>query len=911
MKIGDVSGCLEVVSDIEEAECEIKDIVRKWAEEEWNRFGGEFYVKYYEMDKDETALYVAKQAMPKSFVGKYRKISRRVIREKNFLHHKKKPDTYYELLKGFGKGKLFKVKCNICNRTFYTDEVSFGCVKWRTCVGPECLKTTIKDEDIDYSRSMYEWDEDSNALLTVDAQLAKVETLSTPLTYYGLKEVLHIAYISDIHLLHHLHFYDGNHKRMINDMTKKLYESMGKTDVIIFGGDTSSDSTLTICFYKEFMRRYDYEQFKVFKKELSRFKDLKKRLSSHNDSTLVQKKEKINKFLDERKKVLPEFYAALRKYKRAYYANDTYKTAWEYYKKVKSYGRFSLSDNDIQHVNETLPFLDLSDKYDKAFSEEKERIRRERYNLERFESKYGKSIKKIKLSDYKHVLLEGVYAVLGNHEFIGFPDIESGVSFYESELSKLGIKLLHNEYDLHKDFLIYGGTGFAKYNEEWNADSLKCCDNFSREDEITETSVFEEEYKIALEYAKENGLCFLCVLHYPVSDCLGGKYDKEAIYFAGHNHNNEYVKSTDKVLYADNQVGYKHNNVGFKIATTSFEINPYHSLQDGMYQTSIEHYLQFYRFIGESVGQGNLLYQRCQNGKAKLYVIKRKGYYGFFLVSNTGICIVNGGVIKRITISSDLSWICENFEIVISKYLQLLMPLRNAQEKISGELKELGFDGKIHGCILDIDFYHHIAVNPLDGNMELYYSRVWGIKSRLASFKDVMKSIEKRSSLIDKHDYKKIMEMYNKRSKDETYLLSKISDGYLIEMEDNDLEGGFGQEEIVSLKEGMYGVSRKISPLQRLFSGHVLRDFDLRLIETKLKPYRTYLYTNRLFVYEYKTYKVVEDDGSEIIIAEEVQGEAEEQPNEIVLTGKRRKFSITTLKNEIAKRDWGTYWITK
>ena len=31
----------------------------------------------------------------------------------------------------------------------------------------------------------------------------------------------------------------------------------------------------------------------------------------------------------------------------------------------------------------------------------------------------------------------------------------------------------------------------------------------------------------------------------------------------------------------------------------------------------------------------------------------------------------------------------------------------------------------------------------------------------------------------------------------------------------------------MSRKEGMYGVSRKISPLQRLFTGRVLRDFDL------------------------------------------------------------------------------------
>lgn len=195
--------------------------------------------------------------------------------------------------------------------------------------------------------------------------------------------------------------------------------------------------------------------------------------------------------------------------------------------------------------------------------------------------------------------------------------------------------------------------------------------------------------------------------------------------------------------------------------------------------------------------------------------------------------------------------------------------------------------------------------------MIFYYSSMFGLKLNLPSFKEVIKSIESKDMFDNRYDYEKILEMYDKRSENKGYLLGQLSDGYLIEMVGDDLEDEFGQEEMVSRKEGMYGVSRKINPLQRLFSGHVLRDFDLRLAETKLKPYRTYLYTNRLFEYENRTYKVIEDDGSEIIIAEEVQGEVEGHPNEIVLTGKRRKFSITALKNEIAKRDWGTYWITK
>lgn len=49
---------------------------------------------------------------------------------------------------------------------------------------------------------------------------------------------------------------------------------------------------------------------------------------------------------------------------------------------------------------------------------------------------------------------------------------------------------MQNEYVKKGGFLLYGGTGFAKYDEVWNANSIVCCPNFSREDEIKETTMF-------------------------------------------------------------------------------------------------------------------------------------------------------------------------------------------------------------------------------------------------------------------------------------------------------------------------------------------------------------------------------------------------------------------------------------
>jgi hypothetical protein len=325
--------------------------------------------------------------------------------------------------------------------------------------------------------------------------------------------------------------------------------------------------------------------------------------------------------------------------------------------------------------------------------------------------------------------------------------------------------------------------------------------------------------------------------------------DNDTIYFYGHNHQNFQCKNANKMIYADNQIGYENLNIEFKTMTTGLEINPYFHLTDGLYKTSIKDYLQFYNYLGEFIGDGTLLYQRCQNNKASMYVIKRKGYYGFFILNrNTGvISIVNGGKTKRITKSTDLQWLFDNFEIVVSKYLQVLAPIRKVQEQISKELKSLNLSGTIHGFIVDIDFYHHIMLNPMDGTMTYYYSSSYGLAKNFSSFDKVILSMEKEYDNDDFDDellpfnYDLLQSQFNEMKKTSNFMLGKtnyllensseqlcLTDSFLDELSELEKE-----EQTVSRKDGMYGLSRKVNVLQRLFSGHVLRDFDLRLTETK------------------------------------------------------------------------------
>ncbi len=82
---------------------------------------------------------------------------------------------------------------------------------------------------------------------------------------------------------------------------------------------------------------------------------------------------------------------------------------------------------------------------------------------------------------------------------------------------------MQNEYVERDNVVIYGGTGFAKYSEYFNANNIVCCQVMkeNRAYEIEQTTLFENGYEAAKRHAKETGKCFICAAHYPVESCLG------------------------------------------------------------------------------------------------------------------------------------------------------------------------------------------------------------------------------------------------------------------------------------------------------------------------------------------------------------------------------------------------------
>lgn len=98
--------------------------------------------------------------------------------------------------------------------------------------------------------------------------MKKIEELTTPLTYYGKGNDITIDYISDIHLQHHLKFYNNDVKQMLRQVTEALAESITFNSIRIINGDLATDHNMVIEFFK-FLHIYcSKSSFTYFKHKL-------------------------------------------------------------------------------------------------------------------------------------------------------------------------------------------------------------------------------------------------------------------------------------------------------------------------------------------------------------------------------------------------------------------------------------------------------------------------------------------------------------------------------------------------------------------------------------------------------------------------------------------------------------------
>lgn len=347
-----------------------------------------------------------------------------------------------------------------------------------------------------------------------------------------------------------------------------------------------------------------------------------------------------------------------------------------------------------------------------------------------------------KSADKKHKTGSFIF-VLGNHELWKFSElsIEQIVEKYRKLLKNHDMYLLHNElfYSNELDekgiisynelmdsentviseklrcsrLAILGGLGFSGYNEEFNANQGVYRDTVDRDTEIQESKKFENLYNKLLDVLdKKNTIIFT---HTPKKDwCREKNYRDNYVYVSGHTHRNEFFDDGVERVYADNQIGYGNENPCLKNFLIDSEYDYFVDYENGIYEITSQEYRDFAR--GKNV---NMTFNRQIN---ILYMLKKNGWYCFIHKGKNGsLSILDGGALKRLD-KKDIQYYYDNMDTIISTIKKPLDRYMAYQEGIANEIKKIGGSGRIHGCIIDINFFNHIFINPVNMAVTGYYA---------------------------------------------------------------------------------------------------------------------------------------------------------------------------------------------
>ena len=273
-----------------------------------------------------------------------------------------------------------------------------------------------------------------------------------------------------------------------------------------------------------------------------------------------------------------------------------------------------------------------------------------------------------------------------------------------------------------------------------------------------------------------------------------------------------------------------------------------------------------------------------------------------------------GKLEEKAAIYDEMRYTAEHTDPADIRIADALAPLRERQEQVSGELKRLGFSGNIHGLIVDVNFSHHIMVNPADGSLVFYYSPEYGWVGTFDSFPKLLEHVKDSEQLhIDMNPLYALQAGDTPTRCDvalERYDAGVLAPSPSMALAPASIEGvevlekseGRDLDRLVNvdLEHGAYKLSRDVAPLQRLFSKHVLRDFDARLAELDdgSAARRTKSMAGRVFKDEFgMMWLIVGDDLGEFVDA-------------LDQDGKERRVTVLALRKLVATQGDGR-WLTK
>ena len=337
--------------------------------------------------------------------------------------------------------------------------------------------------------------------------------------------------------------------------------------------------------------------------------------------------------------------------------------------------------------------------------------------------------------------------------------------------------------------IFFGGTAFSGYNKSFNATNGIYRGIISRKQEVSQTKKFEKYYLKIEKYLYDKNVVVLT--HTPKEDwCSNPEPFQNFVYVNGHSHRNYFYDDGEYRVYSDNQIGYYNLLFGMKYFHLNHSYDVFTDYKDGIYSITKEDYINFFR--------GKCLKLSFNKEINKLIMLKKDGYYCFLHKGKTGnLSILNGATFRKL-LHKDENYYYNNMDRVIATILEPLDKYTKYQTIVADTIKQIGGIGKIHGCIIDIDFCNHIYINPSDLKLTGYFA--YDIVRKIA-YNSVPALLEKeRPDLY--LNYKKLLQ-------------SKSKNPLALQKKPHKTKNNTGA---LYLETDIYAASREIKKMQKLYS---------------------------------------------------------------------------------------------
>ena len=100
------------------------------------------------------------------------------------------------------------------------------------------------------------------------------------------------------------------------------------------------------------------------------------------------------------------------------------------------------------------------------------------------------------------------------------------------------------------------------------------------------------------------------------------------------------------------------------------------------------------------------------------------------------------------SVHKDIRFYYDNLERYCKCIMKIFGPFCQYEQQIAELVKQTGGAGKIHGCIIDFDFYNHVFVNPLDGSLVPYIALSKTYKAVYTNFMELRNNPKFGSSAL-------------------------------------------------------------------------------------------------------------------------------------------------------------------